>query len=136
MSISEASNPALLDLQHLRAMLRSDADVRHVLSVIESSLQEQISEIDRHIGNDDVQAAHSMLHQFKGLLPVFCSDSMAKQLADITEISRTATAKELKAHYAQLRPKLEQFGHELSHWLNNAAHAGTRLPESSAGALK
>ena len=119
MATSAAPPPAALDLHYVRGALRSDADVRHVLSTIESTLQAQITDLSRLIEHGDVRAAHAILHQLKGLLPVICSAAMAAQLTETAQLSRHASAAELLHSYALLRPTLHRFARELADYLRH-----------------
>lgn len=120
MTQKAVSASALLDLKYAGEILRTDSDKRHMLRLVASTLGDQIAQIATLLEAGDAKAAYAIVHQIKGFLPVFCASSLAKELADFAQVSRSGDLQEVKLHFAQIRPLLEKFDEEVRFWLGDS----------------
>ena len=90
-----------------------------MLTMLEESLSRDIPGIWQLLSNGDVRAANRLLHTLKGLAPIFCVPSLCQHVTRVEELSKTATAAQVSAAYANLMPDLEQLQSEVSHYLND-----------------
>lgn len=111
----------LLNLKSASEILRTEADLRHMLGMVASTLGDQIAEIEAALARDDVKGAHAVVHQLKGFLPVFCTASLADELA---ALSREGSAQEVGPQFARVQPMLVQFDAEVKAWLAQAPREG------------
>lgn len=114
----------LLNLKSASEILRTEADLRHMLGMVASTLGDQIAEIEAALARDDVKGAHAVVHQLKGFLPVFCTASLADELAALAALSREGSAQEVGPQFARVRPMLVQFDAEVKAWLAQAPREG------------
>ena len=114
----------LLDLQYVRSILRSQADARHMLSMIAATLGDQVNQVTSSLNAGDVRAAQAVLHQLKGFLPVFCAASLAEELVAVEQLSRTASAREVKQRFSAVKPLLLQFDREIQAWMAQTSPNG------------
>lgn len=105
MTSSDAFSYFALDIG--MAMMGTEASLRKILKTVETSLSANIPEIWKALEEDNISVANRLLHGIKGYVPIFCAEALVDQVTQTEILSKTASAAEVKPHFALLAPKLE-----------------------------
>jgi HPt (histidine-containing phosphotransfer) domain-containing protein len=96
-----------LDVARGIGMMGSEASLRSILKTVETSLVSSLPEIGQALAVDDVKIVNRLLHSIKGYAPIFCTEALAAQVAQVEGASKTETAAVLRPLVAALLPQLE-----------------------------
>lgn len=96
-----------LDVVRGIGMMGSEASLRSILKTVETSLVSSLPEIGQALAVDDVKTVNRLLHSIKGYAPIFCTEALAAQVAQVEGVSKTETAAVLRPLVAALLPQLE-----------------------------
>lgn len=99
------------------SMMGSDASLRKILSTVHASMRASLPDIAQALAQADVPRANALLHAMKGFLPIFATDALAEEVADVEFLSKTGTAEVVAPRYALLAPKLAQLQDEIGRYL-------------------
>lgn len=91
-----------------------DATAMHdMLDMLQSTLDRDIAQISQCLAAQNVGAANRLLHSLKGFIPIFCVDALCDHVAQVEQLSKSASADEVGKAYALLSPKLLQLQAEI-----------------------
>lgn len=124
MSFSSAdSEPVFLDIGLALEQIGDAPAMQGMLSMLEESLARDIPRIEQLLAEGDVRTANRVLHGLKGFIPIFCVDSLCRDVAQVEELSKTASAPEVVHAFDALAPDLEQLQSEVMAYLNESGAA-------------
>ncbi len=98
-------------------MMGSEASLRKILKTVNDSMTASLPQIAAALQAGDVPTANNLLHAIKGYLPIFASDALAEQVAQVEKISKTEAATVVAPLYAELGPQLESLLQEVRQFL-------------------
>ncbi|MBM3386265.1 MAG: Hpt domain-containing protein [Betaproteobacteria bacterium] len=82
--------------------------VHTLLATLQSSLEQDLPEIQARLDAGNVPGANELLHQLKGFAPVFCVDDLVAQVVAVESVSKHPEIAPVREAYAQLAPRLQQ----------------------------
>lgn len=106
-----------LDVARGVSMMGSEASLRKILTTVHSSLAGDMSEMAATLANDDVTSVNRLLHAIKGYMPIFASDVLVAQVAELEKISKTEPVTTVAHLYAGLAPRMEALLGEIRSFL-------------------
>jgi len=101
-----ASSPQL-DIARGLELMGSEEALAEILDTVITSLMQAVPDIRNALKADDVPLANSLLHGIKGYAPIFCTDALTAQVAQLELISKTGSSDAVQPLFAKLAPRLE-----------------------------
>jgi HPt (histidine-containing phosphotransfer) domain-containing protein len=87
-------------------MMGSEAALKKILKTVLDSMSGNLPEIAQALAKGDVPSANRLLHAIKGYVPIFTSDALIAEVAELEKISKTEPAATVEPLYMQLAPRL------------------------------
>lgn len=109
--------PIYLNVDQAFELIGDQPALADMLEMLRVSLTRDISQVERLLEENDLFMANRFLHALKGFIPLFCGESLVKEVTDLELLSKTASAAEVSAAYAELKPKLKQLSLEVEQHL-------------------
>jgi hypothetical protein len=117
------STPKYLDTGLLLLQLGDSNEMHSMLTLLAESLTRDVPLVSTLLENNDVVEANRILHPLKGFIPIFCGTELCSHVAKVEELSKIASAAEVRPAYALLRPELEQLAAEALAYVSNHGKA-------------
>ncbi len=108
-----------LDIARGVSMMGSQASLQKVLHTVVDSMGSSLPAIEAALAQGDVAAANKLLHSIKGYLPIFCTDSLAAEVARVEGLSKTGSAQEVAPLFTALVPRLVALLTEVNAYLSS-----------------
>lgn len=119
MRSSEHTPSTYLDVARALQQIGDVTAMNEMLGMLQSTLEQDLVEIDQLLAAQDVGAASRLLHALKGFIPIFCVDALCTHVAQVEGVSKQGGVAEVSSAYALLRPKLQQLHSEVLAHLNS-----------------
>lgn len=103
-----ASPCSCLSIERAMEFIGDMAGVHSLLATLQSSLEQDLPEIQARLDAGNVSGANELLHQLKGFAPVFCVDDLVAQVVAVEALSKRPELAPVQEAYAQLAPRLQQ----------------------------
>jgi len=116
-AVSAAVVPSL-DVARGVGMMGSETSLRKILKTVLDSMSGNLLEIEAALQAGDVATANRLLHAIKGYLPIFASDALADQVAQVEGVSKTASVDVLTPLWHDLAPHLAGLLDEVRKYLS------------------
>ncbi len=117
----DGPSPPWLDIPNALAQIGNAATLQELLGMLQTTLGRDVPQIAQWVAAHNMRDANRLLHALKGFMPIFCTDSLCRQLEQVEMLSKQGPADELAQAYALLAPKLEQLQVELAMYLQISA---------------
>ena len=115
---------ACLDIALGLDMVGDEQSLQELLDMAEQGLTRDIPAIALHLQQDNAKGANALLHAIKGFAPIFCTAHVVQLIGSVELLSKTAAAREIAPHYAQLAPVLTQLRDEICVYLGRTPTEG------------
>lgn len=109
-----------LDVARGVSMMGSDASLRKILKTVQISMAANLPEMAQALAKGDVASVNRVLHAIKGYLPIFASDALVAQVAELEKISKTEPVTAVAPLHADLAPRLEGLLGEIRSFLGQS----------------
>jgi HPt (histidine-containing phosphotransfer) domain-containing protein len=96
-----------LDIARGVDLMGSEEALADILDTVITSLMDAVPDIRNALKADDVPLANGLLHGIKGYSPIFCTDALTAQIAQVELISKTGSRAAVQPLFAKLAPRLE-----------------------------
>lgn len=103
-----APHSTCLSIERAMEFIGDMNGVHTLLSTLQSSLEQDLPEIQARLDAGNLPGANELLHQLKGFAPVFCVDDLVAQVVAVEGLSKRSELAPVQEAYAQLAPRLQQ----------------------------
>lgn len=103
-----ASHSPCLSIERAMEFIGDMDGVHTLLATLQSSLEQDLPEIQARLDAGNLAGANELLHQLKGFAPVFCVDDLVAQVVAVEGLSKRTELAPVREAYAQLAPRLQQ----------------------------
>ncbi len=120
-SIPDESPTIYLNTDLALSQIGDAQAMQGMLAMLEESLGRDVPLIANLLAHNDVVGANRLLHPLKGVIPIFCNESLCTHVARVEELSKAGTQASgaaLAQAYAGLQPELELLLSEVSEYMN------------------
>ncbi len=96
-----------LDIERGVDLMGSEEALAEILDDANTSLMAAVPDTWNALRAGDLPLANNILHGIKGYAPIFCSDALIEQVAQVELISKTESSGVVTPLFARLAPRLE-----------------------------
>ena len=96
-----------LDVARGVDLIGSEEALAEILDTVITSLIDAVPDIRSALQAHDLALVNSILHGIKGYAPIFCTDALAEQVAQVELISKSGSTDVVAPLLATLAPRLE-----------------------------
>lgn len=94
------------------------AVLRQMLEMLSHKLASDVPQIGQFLAARELQKANRLLHPLKGVIPIFCEETLCNEVTAVEVLSKTGPIEEVAVAYDRLRPKLECLQQEVERHLS------------------
>ena len=115
--MNDTQQPMHLNVERALEMIGDPVTVLKILGMAQAALRRDTERLPALLAAGDVAAAAGILHTLKGMLPLFCSDSLVQQVSACERAAKAAGAADGLPLYPEVGAQLKTLLAEIDAYL-------------------